>query len=514
MSAFEDKRPKIQLPGDNRLLGDFGAELGRAMQPTNMFRRGELVYTVNAAGDRLERMAPDRLRTWLEQYAVCYKMRNGATGEVIQIRRTMSQGDAVGVLAAPQFLNELREIERFNPVRMPIRRFDGRIELLHPGYDEYAKVYTADNAPLLVDCVPMDMAKEIVDELLSEFVFADGGRSKAVAVAAMVSVFALGILPPRSVRPCFIVLANAEGAGKTLLVKTAVVPALGYAPSAVLPRDDDEMRKVLLSAVIEATPVLFFDNYKGHLASEALEGFLTSQDWSGRVLGGQATFRGENNCLVFVTGNGCTVSPDMRRRSLFCELFLEVDRAEDRRFNQYLEVPVLLERRNDILAALWAFVRDWHQAMEPKPSRTHSGFPEWAANIAGIVEYAGYGCPLETPLIEAAADVDSDDMRALVKAIANGSLFGSVSFDELVQISETNGLFERFTAGLKGEKTKMGSASTFGKILRSYDGRLVGEHRFLLAGKGKGRKYVAEKAVQESTNGIGGVGRIGVSVGT
>jgi hypothetical protein len=497
MNAFDDKRPKIQLPGDNRLLSDFAAELGKALHNSNLFQRSGMVFTLNATSDRLVRMTPDMLRTWLEQYAVCFKVANGRTGEVFQLRRTMLRGDAVGVLSSPQFVGKLREIERFNSVRMPIRRFDGRIELLHPGYDNYAKVYTADNAPLMVDIMGMEEAKGIIDELLREFVFADGQRSRSVAVAAMLSVYAAGILPSRSVRPCFIVLANAEGAGKTLLVKAAVVPVLGYAPSAVLPKNDEEMRKVLLSAVIEATPVLFFDNFKGHLASEALEGFLTSQDWSGRVLGGQATFRGENNCLVFVTGNGCTVSPDMRRRSLFCELFLEVDRAEDRSFKQYLEVPVLIERRNDILSALWTLVRDWHRAMEPKPARTHSGFPEWALNIGGIVEYAGYGCPLDTPALEAVADVDGDDMRYLVKAIANGSSVSSVSFEDLVQMAETHGLFERFTAGLKSEKTKMGSASGLGKVLRSYDGRLVGECRFQIVGKGRSRKYVADKAPQE-----------------
>jgi hypothetical protein len=52
--------------------------------------------------------------------------------------------------------------------------------------------------------------------LLEEFVFANQ-RSKSVAVAAMVGVHALGVLPPKSIRPCFLYLANAEGAGKSVL---------------------------------------------------------------------------------------------------------------------------------------------------------------------------------------------------------------------------------------------------------------------------------------------------------
>ena len=220
----------------------------------------------------------------------------------------------------------------------------------------------------------------------------------------MVTVFGRGLLPAKSLRPCFIFVANAEGAGKTLLVKCATVPVLGYAPAGTKPKDEDEMRKALLAAVLEARPVIFFDNAKRHITSEALEGFLTTQDYEGRILGQSKSFRGENNAVVFITGNGCTVSPDMRRRSLFCELFLEVERAEDRVFENNLEVPMLLERRSEILTALWALIQDWDKDMRPKPSRSNSSFADWSEIIGGIVEHAGYGCALETPQIEAAAD--------------------------------------------------------------------------------------------------------------
>ena len=98
---------------------------------------------------------------------------------------------------------------------------------------------------------------------------------------------------------------------------------------------------------------------------------------------------------MFVTGNGCTVSPDMRRRTLFVELFMENERAEDRKFQRELDEAALLNMRSAILSALWAFVREWNAAGRPKPSRTHSSFPQWAEIIGGIVEFAGYCCPLQ-----------------------------------------------------------------------------------------------------------------------
>jgi hypothetical protein len=245
---------------------------------------------------------------------------------------------------------------------------------------------------------------------------------------------------------------------------------------------------------MEARPVLLFDNFKGRLSSEALEGFLTSQDWSGRMLGANRTFTGENNVVVMVTGNGCTVSPDMRRRSLFAELFLEVERAEDRRFQRKLEVPLLLERRGQILSALWSMIRAWDEAGRPKASRSHASFPHWAEIVGGIVEHAGFCCPLQAPNIDAAADVDGADMRTLVESLADGTQVKVVKFDELVDAARSNGLFERIIP--QDEELDHQARAKFGALLKAYDRRLIGSRRFSLVGKGRDRRFQVETILQ------------------
>jgi hypothetical protein len=488
---LQDRRPKVRLPGDNYLLSDCAREVGKILAPKDIFQRGGLAFIVNDRNDGLTPMTPDILRTWVEDYLVCFKVRKMAdTDTTVQFKRTISQADAAGILASPQFIGQLQEVQKFNPIRVPIMRRDGHIKLLPEGYDAESRSFTVDSIPV-IDGFPLDYAREILDELLAEFSFADSGRSKAVAVAAMLTVFARGLLPPKSLRPCFIFLANAEGAGKTLLVKCATVPTLGFAPAGTRPKDEDEMRKALLAAVIEARPVIFFDNVKRHITGEALEGFLTTQEYEGRILGQSKSFRGENNAVVFITGNGCTVSPDMRRRSLFCELFLEVERAEDRVFQNNLEVPALLEKRSEILSALWTLIMEWHQDMQPKPSRSNSSFPEWSAIIGGIVEHAGYGCPLERPEIDASGDQDGTDMRALVNTIADGAVLKSVEFHELVDIARAGGLFE-WLIPESGDLDTKGKA-TLARILKTYDRRLVGGCRFTLLGKGRNRRFQAER---------------------
>lgn len=491
---FDARRAKVELPGSNRLISEFAHDLGHALSTADIFARGGLVFIVNERGDGLERMTPELLRSWSEDHVVCYREQKVGDGSaVVEFKRTMSAGDAQGVLASPQFYARLRKIQRVTPIRMPVMNLSGGIEFPAEGYDTGSETFTASSGVVIPDKIPLSFCKYILDDLLREFPFADTGRSKAVVIAAMLTVYGAGLLPRKSLRPCFIFLANAEGAGKSLLVKFCTVPVSGIVSNTSKPKDEDEMRKVLTTTVIEGRHVLCFDNFKGRLASESLEGFLTSQDWQGRVLGSSKTFVGENNTTVFITGNQCTVSPDMRRRSLFCELFMEAERAEDRKFSRQLEASTLIESqtRSDILSSLLGLIRHWDNVGRPKPSRSHSSFAEWSEIIGGIVEAAGYGCPLETPTIERGADVDGSDMRELVVAILGDSLLRAVTFEDLTAIAREAGVFERFIPA-DGDMDRADKAR-LAKVLGSYDGRSVGGCRFSIEGKGHHRKYRAER---------------------
>jgi len=396
----------------------------------------------------------------------------------------MSTDAAQGVLSAQQFLSRLPKVARIATARLPVMRKNGVIELLPSGYDRESLTLTLPQCDYDT-ALPSLAAKTVINELLSEFPFADDGRSKAVTIAAMVGLFCAGFFGTGIPRPIFIYLANAEGAGKTLCAKVAITPTHGFATIDGALKDKAETAKELLTAVMEARPYILFDNCKGHLDSPFLESFVTAAVWSGRILGVSKTFAGENLLTVFVTGNGCTVSPDMRRRSLFVELFMEAERAEDRNFKRFLDDAELLPMRPRILAALWALVRKWDAAGRPKPSRTHTAFPRWAEVIGGIVEFAGYGCPLETAEIPSAADVDGSDMRELVKLLADGE---PQKFEELVVLSREKGLFERII-GSDGE-LKPSDKSTLGRLLKRYDRRVFAEgRRFVVDGKGHSRSF-------------------------
>ena len=477
-------KPKVELPCDGRLLSQFAAEIAGHLKTCGLYERGGMAFIVNQHENGLEVVTPQMLRTLVENHVVCYRIRRSGESE-ISLDRTMSEGDAKGVLCAQQFLSQLPKLEKVATTRLPVIRADGKIELLSAGYDSDSLTLTIPQCDY-DETLPLTEARKRIDDLLCEFCFADNKRSKAVAVAAMLTLYGIGLLQKGALRPVFIYLANAEGAGKTMLAKSAVSPVHGLVDTEGAPKDKAEIAKELLTAVIEARSYTLLDNCKGHLDSAQLEAFVTSIRWKGRILGVSKSFCGENHVTVLITGNGCTVSPDIRRRSLFVELFMEQERAEDRTFKRILDDGALLAMRSDILAALWAFVREWDLAGRAKPSRAHSSFPRWAEMIGGIVEFVGFGCPLENAEIRNASDVDGSDVRELVAELGSDP----VKFDELVTLARAKGLFERLLAG--EAELRPTDKSAFGKLLKRYDGRIFRDgKRFTVEGKGHSRRFMA-----------------------
>ena len=488
-AALNDPRPKIRLPGDNWLMSSTATELGQALCAQDIFLRNREVCIL--AGGQLRAVDAQTFRTWIENHCVMYRQKT-FNEAVYEVNVTLRDDESRGVLASPQFAGALRVVRRVNHARLPILRDDGHIELLPEGYDPSSQTLTVSNVTYPED-MPLVKAVETVNDLLGEVSYTDA-RGKGVSVAGMVSLYVNQLLPEKSVRPCFVFVANAEGAGKSLLVLCLVTPTLGAAPTGCKADEDTEVRKLLLTAVREARPVLFIDNVKGRLSCEPLEAFLSAPVWSDRILGVSESFTADNLTTVFVTGNGMTVSPDMRRRSLFIELHLDVERAEDRQFRRTLDLPTLLSIRPSILGSLWALVRHWDTQGSPAPTRSHSAFPSWARIVGGIVEAAGFGCPLETATVAAVADTDGDDMRRLVAALERDRRY---AFAEIVEVCQGNGCFEGLV-GTSGNDLKHSCRIALSRLLLRYERRLVGECRFQITGKGHARRYHVERATSDA----------------
>jgi hypothetical protein len=481
-------KPALLLPGDDRLISEFADELGEILNGHGVFNRERVAFTLDHEKQNLKLVDAKWLRTWIETHVVPYKEIFSQKSGVIKIAKTMTGDIAEAVLVSSQFLNRLPLVERFHPCPMPWLSDAAKIELLPLGLHQLSRTFTSDPG-FRIDALPFDEAKAEIETLLAEFPWVeDRGRSKAVAIAAMLTTFAEGVLPARSTKPVFIYSANAEGSGKTTLAQLA---GITYAdtPAEAAPRDETEWQKKLLSFVIGGRRHILLDNLKGHLNSQALECYTSSATFGGRILGLSREFRGEAGATVLITGNGLTFTPDLRRRALMIELFMRELRAEDRIFHRRLSPATICTMRPRILSALWGLVRAWDDGGRPPASQMNASFPEWCETIGGVVEFAGWCCPTAPAQADGMGDTDTVDFATLAAAMEPGKRY---EFEDIQDMLIERGLFEHITCDREvGGSLSRKARKQLSSILSRYkDRRATLSGYFNSIGNGHQRRYL------------------------
>lgn len=160
------------------------------------------------------------------------------------------------------------------------------------------------------------------------------------------------------------------------------------------------------------------------------------------------------------------VSPDMARRALIIELHQSYEHPGDHIFERALDAVVLHRRRPELLGAHWALVRHWEQKKFPEASRVNSAFPEWCDIVSGIIEAAGFTCPLNPSESGIAVDEDGEDMRESISTMPVGLEF---TFAQLASRCHNLDIFPLLTVDANGPTPAQGS--TLGKLLTRYDGQ-------------------------------------------
>jgi hypothetical protein len=415
LSSIAKGKPAIRLPATGHYLSEFAAKLGPILADRGFYNFNRVCSTIEhnprLNAYELTRMEPQVFRSALESHCVPFVVAK-KDEKILRFNKTISVADALGTLVSPDFLKRLPPLSALNLIRLPIRREDGNIELLPPGYDPVSGIFTTSNGFQYDGDLDFESAKKFLEtELLGEVCFQkdDKDRSLAVVLAEMLTLFCTHLLPAGALRPGFLFSGNAEGSGKTTLAFLAIIPRLGYAAAACAPKDEDEMRKEILAVALAGKPVFFLDNVKHHLSSSSLERLMTAPTVEGRILGESREVTIPHNLTVIITGNEATVSADLRRRLLMVELFMP--EAKQHVFLNSLTYEEIVGLAPEILAALWALVRHWRDEGCPPPSRSLNGFGEWAATVAAIVECAGFASPCAKPTtLKFSGDKDTEDM--------------------------------------------------------------------------------------------------------
>ncbi len=298
---------------------------------------------------------------------------------------------------------------------VPVLRPNGSI-LDTPGYDTATRLIYRPAPGLRIPSIPehpspedVGVAVTQIEEVLYDFPFVDAA-SRANAYGAILTPLIRPAI--NSQVPIALIRSPIQGSGKSLLTEIITYLATGR-PAAMFgqPKDDEEMRKSITSALIDGSTVILIDNVTKTLGSGALARALTAPVWADRILGRSEIVRLSQSASWYATGNNVAVAGDMIRRSYWIQLDPREPRPWLRTgFKHDDLMGYVIEHRGELLAALLTLARAWYAAGCPHPSNrvTMGSFQRCVDAISGILEFAGVdGFLTNLPALYEAMDEDT-----------------------------------------------------------------------------------------------------------
>ena len=348
-------------------------------------RPGSLVFT---GAER------DRVAFWLDSKAVFYKWSPRAG---TWVATTCPAKLAQRIIAVASELD-------FRPcsgiARTPL--FIGGDVIASPGWN----AATGMILDLPVDLPPIPLApirqdaKRALRTLLRPFrgYLKDNPILKPVLIAAALTAALRASLPTA---PAIIWDGNTVGAGKGKGARALAVIATGDLP-AMTPEghSDEETEKRIAAAILQGAPAILLDNLQRTLASATLELILTDPVARIRKFGSLSEdVVTECRALVLITANNAALRRDLLRRTLPVRLVVPSDKPELRHFD-FDPVDEARRYRSEILAAAFIIARAWHRKRDHPEhvgicQKTLGSFEEWAALVAGAVEWLTGSSPID-----------------------------------------------------------------------------------------------------------------------
>jgi len=305
----------------------------------------------------------------------------------------------------------------------PTMRSDGSI-LDRSGYDDASGIFFAAPPGLIWPTVPTsptqadaEHALGVLEAILDDFPFGSDAH-RSVAVAAMLT--AVGRFAVNGPTPLFLFDAHTAGSGKGLLADLVSILVSGRRAAAMAADNDNaETEKRITATLIAGRRVVLLDNAAGALGGPALDAVLTSDVWSGRVLGRSEIVEVPNRATWLATANNAAIRGDLGRRSLRCYLDAEVERPEERRGFKVADLRgYVLKHRGSLVGAALTVLRAYKVAGSPALSLSPFGsFEAWDRVVRRALVWAGSDDPCETrrELYEA-ADRDRDAWATVLEA--------------------------------------------------------------------------------------------------
>ncbi|AKS45802.1 hypothetical protein SAMN05444287_0901 [Octadecabacter temperatus] len=280
------------------------------------------------------------------------------------------------------------------------------------GYDEDTGIYMSLPANLRMLNIPriptqldIDEALETLLDLFGDFPFdgedcrPDGETLYADDVPASMANFLAMLLTPFCRQmidgplPMAFITKPKVATGASLLAEGAYRIVAGASePSAALPSNEEERRKLIFASLRAPKPFMWFDNVSGEIVSDALASVLTATTFEGRILGQSSMATVAVNAMTIMTSNNARLNEDLKRRAFLIRLDAQMENPKARTTFKYsLEGGHIAKHREELLCAALTLVKAWVFAGMPAPQNAPhmASFGEWVRVLGGVLEHAG-----------------------------------------------------------------------------------------------------------------------------
>lgn len=429
--AIREQLPRLAAatgapePGEGRSLPSLAINqpfdvlcraVGQCLRNAPLFRKGERLWTINAATGEELPINASVWRSWHRQFFT-FHVGDGDKRRSANASRDLAQV----ILDSHELRAHVRELRGVNLLRLPVWRGEGadrKPDLLPEGYDDATRTFTVPLLDYATDW-RLEDAHAWLDATFGSFPFFESGelftrRSFAALVAAMVGVFTVNLLPDGAVRPMVLVDGNDVKLGKSLLVRMMLSFVHGKIAEFSKPKSDEELRKILDATAIAGKPYLFLDDLHS-LASNDLNHFSTSPTHELRVMNTQNLPSCPNVWQVFGTGRDIKLDDNLERRVLAIDLFSSEDWRTRKVANPWTNPQVILPSyRSPACSAIWALLKNWIEAGMPKGATRLDSFEDWSEIVGNVVMAADIADPCGR---RENMRGGNDALRALVAAV-------------------------------------------------------------------------------------------------
>ena len=312
-------------------------------------------------------------------------------------------------------------------IATPTLREDGTL-LAVEGYDTKSGLYLnmkGVSYPAIPEDPTQDQARIALDALKEPFEevpfvtdtidFDEVSPSLSVALSAVLT----GLIR-RTLRsaPLHGFDAAEAGSGKGLCCSVVTNIVTGTDATAITFGDDEnEMKKLLFSALLANDQVIVFDNLTRPLEGAALNTVLTEASWEERVLGESRTATVPTNALFLASGNNLQINGDMHRRIIAARIDAG-ENPEARTFKRPKLLDWVRNNRARLVVAGLTVLRAYEVAGRPDQKLPEYGsFEEWSQRVRSALVWLGEADPCLTRARFKESDPEREALGAVLAAL-------------------------------------------------------------------------------------------------